>query len=192
MSRECEVPGCEKERYSAKKYCRNHHRYLTKHGRLEKPTVAERFWDKVHKGESCWQWQGKPTSEGYGIFGVDGKRVYAHRFSYEISKGSIPGGALIDHICHNRMCVKPEHLRIATMKQNLENLRGANANSSSGIRGVYLHKKSGLWAGRVKHNYETHSVGYFKTKEEADTATAAKRNELFTHNDQDRRLGLNE
>lgn len=187
MSDICEASGCDKGRYYTKRYCRNHCLYLKKHGRLHKPNSNERFWGKVQKSDSCWLWQGKPTSTGYGVITSEGARIYAHRFSYELSNGEIPDGLLIDHICHNRLCVNPEHLRLATVKQNLENLRGANANSNSGLRGVYLHKHSGLWSGRVKHDYVTHCVGYFKTKEEANEAVIAKRNELFTHNSYDRK-----
>ena len=51
---------------------------------LADKTLTDRFWTKVDKTYSngCWQWIGAKQSEGYGEIGVDGRRVYAHRYSY--------------------------------------------------------------------------------------------------------------
>jgi hypothetical protein len=59
---------------------------------------------------------------GYGKFWRDGKTVSAHRVAYELFVGPIPAGMQIDHLCRNRLCVRPEHLQLATVRENL--LRG--------------------------------------------------------------------
>lgn len=94
--------------------------------RIDRST-EDRFWPKVAKGESCWLWVASTNGrQGYGIFrgglGRDkyGSRpwVLAHRFAYEVLVGPIPGGLEIDHVCRNRLCVNPAHLRVVTHREN--------------------------------------------------------------------------
>lgn len=149
-------------------------------------THQQRFWQKVTKTEGCWIWTGAKNDHGYGQLWTDKKLDYAHRISYRFAHGSIPEGAHIDHTCHNPACVKPTHLRTVTEKQNGENRRGGNRNSKSGIRGVSWSKKYSHWCAQVGHQGKRMFVGYYDTIAEAEAAVIAKRNELFTHNNQDR------
>lgn len=70
----------------------------------------------------CWYWTGYVTKSGYGCF-VPGIRVFpAHRIAWELYRGPIPAGMVIDHCCRVRHCVNPDHLRVVTRRQNaLEN-----------------------------------------------------------------------
>jgi hypothetical protein len=91
----------------------------------------------------------------------------------------------VDHACHNRACVNPDHLRLASPKQNQENRRGAaSSNRSSGVRGVTYGR--GKWIASVQHNGKRYNCGGFSSVEEAEAAVVAKRLELFTHNIVDR------
>lgn len=90
-------------------------------GRIIK-THIKRFWDKVDKSGSCWEWVGAKTSSGYGNVIWFGKNAVAHRVSYQIIKGDIPDGFDLDHLCRNRACVNPEHLEPVSRRENL--LRG--------------------------------------------------------------------
>jgi hypothetical protein len=92
----------------------------------------------------------------------------------------------LDHMCHNHACVNPDHLRVATRKQNSENRSGAYSNSGTGVRGVSWDKARGLYRATVMHNYKQVMVGRYETPEEAEEAVKAKRLELFTHNLLDR------
>lgn len=154
-------------------------------------TLEERFWVKVDKSDNCWIWIAS-LRNGYGAINPgrhSSTPLYAHRVSYEWANGPIPEGMQVDHACHNRACVNPDHLRLATNKQNTENHNGPNANNkSTGIRGVLkvTQKKRTAWWGRVKHNGVIHYCGIHSTPEEAEAAVVAKRLELFTHNDLDR------
>jgi hypothetical protein len=115
--------------------------------------LQERFWSKVEKTDGCWLWRGALNSEGYGNFWDSGKHRGAHRIAWELSHGEIPDGMQIDHICRKRSCVRPDHLRLASNKQNKENqdCRG-QANNTSGARGVYWRADRHKWAVQVKHN----------------------------------------
>ena len=150
----------------------------------------EDFWSRVDKNGDCWNWTGRLTDKGYGLarYTVSGKRhgIRAHRLAQELEAGPIAPDMQVDHLCHNRACVKPSHLRVATHKQNQENLSGAQTRNQSGVRGVSWYARKSLWMGSVRHNKKLHHVGYFATVSEAERAVIAKRNELFTHNNLDR------
>lgn len=76
------------------------------------------FWTKVRKSDGCWEWTGYIASHGYGLISVSSKRTYAHRFSWELTNGAIPIGLVIDHLCMNRSCVRPDHLEVVTNHEN--------------------------------------------------------------------------
>lgn len=143
------------------------------------PEVEQRFWDKVTIGDDCWLWTASRTAKGYGQFWVDGRVIGAHKVSWEIANGPVPPGLLLDHkpTCP-RHCVRPDHLRIVTYKQNAEN-RVAQR------RGV-TQLDSGKWMAQVTSDYQHHYLGVYDTVEEASEVARLKRIELFTHNDLDR------
>lgn len=187
----CTVEGCETYVYS-RGYCSMHYQRINRTGTTDawvRPATvpAERFWVKVEKTEGCWNWTGASTAGTYGTF-WDGERdVKAHRFSWILTNGPVPDGMHLDHTCYNTLCVNPRHMRPVTQKQNNENRSGASSRSKSGVRGVYWDKSAEKWAAQVSHLYKKHYVGLFTDLQEAEAAVIAKRNELFTHNDADRR-----
>lgn len=87
------------------------------------PELPARFWAKVKKSRACWLWTGG-ISKGYGLTTWQGRTISAHRLAYAALVGRIPPGKELDHICRNRACVRPEHLRIASHYDNV--MAGAN------------------------------------------------------------------
>lgn len=80
--------------------------------------LAERFWEKVRKGEGCWEWTAA-TVQGYGVIqmgrGLGTKR--AHILSYELSIGPVNGRWVL-HKCDNPPCVRPDHLFLGDVGDN--------------------------------------------------------------------------
>jgi hypothetical protein len=85
-------------------------------------SLAERlFANSVHDPETdCRLWTGAVTpgpKGGYGKIKVwcreihKRKNLFAHRVSYTLFIGQIPHFHDIDHICRNRACINPSHLR---------------------------------------------------------------------------------
>lgn len=86
-------------------------------------SLFDRFNEKIitqsHNDDSCWYWDGYKIDSGYGRFSYNGKNIYSHRFAYELYKGNIPNGLVIDHLCKNTSCVNPDHLRAVTQRENV-------------------------------------------------------------------------
>lgn len=150
--------------------------------------LEERFWMKVQKGPGCWEWTAA-TLGGYGVFSEHhgGKQYKAHRFAYEQVVGPIPDGKVLDHRCHNTLCVNPDHLRPVTEKENRENLKGLQRNNTTGARGVSYSRKRKNYVATAGHNGESYYGGSYDTPEEAAEAARQLRLSLFTHNDLDRK-----
>ena len=190
-TRTCSFEGCDKP-HEARGYCNGHYKQKT----LGKPLTAfrhdpplcysieQRMDFYTDKSGACWLWTGTRINAGYGLLCMNSKKSLAHRVSFELAYGPIPTGVFIDHMCHTKSCVNPQHLRLATKKQNAENMNGLAANNSSGVRGVNWYKNR--WCAKVGHNGQQIYVGRFVHLADAEAAVVAKRNELFTHNDQDR------
>jgi len=88
-----------------------------------KESIINRFWIKVDKTNSCWNWVAAKDSSGYGVF-RNGVIVSAHRFSYELHKDKIFQDMKIGHLCRNRKCVNPIHLEQVTHTENAKKGNG--------------------------------------------------------------------
>lgn len=85
--------------------------------------TEDHFWPKVCISESCWNWLGQKTYQGYGrLYDENGNEVRAHRWLYEHLYGQVPIELPLDHLCRNAACVNPLHLEVVTHGINV--LRG--------------------------------------------------------------------
>ena len=127
----------------------------------------DRFWAKVIKTDSCWLWVGAKNNHGYGQIRINQKCHYAHRLSYEMSGKSIPDKWVIDHLCRNPSCIRPDHLEAVDERTNLN--RGHRwLNRRKNPIGA---QKNGEWY-TCRKSFEGVSVylGNYRTAEEASIA----------------------
>lgn len=120
--------------------------------------VENRLWDNVNRVDSsCWEWLGSRSGGGrIGTYGVVYVRVaknnyrheYAHRVSWTLHNGPIPKDMEIDHLCRNRICVKPDHLMLVP--------RHFNGRQGGRRRGDMLSARTHCAAG---HEYSV--VGFY-------------------------------
>jgi hypothetical protein len=146
----------------------------------------------IEKGVFIWKankgGKGKKNKEagtlmanGYMKIGIDDKEYLSHRLMWLYVYGKFPETNL-DHIdrCRTNNCIT--NLRLATPKQNAENMFRTSTNTS-GYRGVHFNKRLNKkpWSANITHNGKTIHIGYFQTAEEASSARKSTENLYFTH-----------
>lgn len=110
--------------------------------RIRDQRVIRRFVKKllvVGPGSvpGCWLWTGHVNAQGYGTFRYGNTVLMAHRISYAIWRGPVPGDMEVHHthtpeghdapLTH---CVNPKHLELVAPGENR-----AESNTRNGYRG---------------------------------------------------------
>lgn len=92
-----------------------------------------RFAGKFLRGGAyeCWPWTAGFDDKGYGVISIGGKKGRSYRAhvvsmfifkKYPLDTTKRGSGLHWDHLCRNTACVNPNHLELATVKENT--LRG--------------------------------------------------------------------
>jgi predicted XRE-type DNA-binding protein len=135
------------------------------HNRKNSPAPIKdakiRFWSQTSTGapNRCWTFTGDINENGYGRISINGRKMYAHRFSYmihhDLSSLDIQG-IVIRHTCDNPRCVNPNHLLPGTRTDNHKDMveRGRHTIGET-HPGVKLNEKT---VREIRHLFETHSL----------------------------------
>lgn len=112
-------------------------------------------WHEQHSGRvelipgvDCWVWVGGSGKRGYGRVRHKGRGEYAHRAAYIEAGGDFANGPVVRHICGNRLCVRPSHLKSGTKAENnkdtAEMFMTNSPLSPDCVRGIRLDYNSGM------------------------------------------------
>jgi hypothetical protein len=102
-----------------------------------------------------------------------GEHIRLHRFLTDAAPG-----VSVDHRDGNGLNNQRENLREASRSENLGN-RQRNRNNQTGLKGIYLDKKSGLYRAEIQVRGERKHLGRFDSPEAAHRAYCLAARELF-------------
>jgi len=90
--------------------------------------------DPVDQIKKCWIWIGC-LCKGYGVFSLAGKKIYVHRWIWELVHGAIPDSMQIHHVCGVKSCCNPRHLELIDHSSHMKK-----------------HAATGVWSGSRNGN----------------------------------------
>jgi hypothetical protein len=115
---------------------------------------------------------GSLTFYGYLSVCVDGKDHFAHRLAWLYMTGEWPRGN-IDHIDGDKTNNRWSNLRDVDQAVNMQNLRAAHKDSTTGLLGVSYCKERRRWYARIYARGHRASLGGFSSAEDASAAYQA-------------------
>lgn len=127
------------------------------------------FTDDMRVKDHCW---GK-SANGYSATHIDGKQITAHRFI-----NGTPHGMVADHINQDKRDNRKCNLRSTNKSINAFNSKKRTTNTS-GVTGVWFRKDTKKWVAEIKKDNKKHTIGHFKTFEEAVKVRKMLEGELY-------------
>ena len=100
--------------------------------------------------------------------------IDVHRFLMNPEKGLV-----VDHINGNGLDNRKENLRVVTQAQNKQNLRGAQIDNKTGVRGVFFDTRSNRYVAQVHSRRKLLFWKSFNTLDEAELAVKEARKKYF-------------
>jgi len=139
----------------------------------------------------CWNWTGALSGRGYGRIKFRRRMEMTHRVLFAWKHGPIPRGIrsdipILDHICNNRRCCNPDHLRLVLQKENIlkgNNRAAINARKTSCPKGHPLVQGSKQRYCPIcrREDARKHNIKHPPTKEQRRRAVERVREWRKTH-----------
>lgn len=89
----------------------------------------------------------------------------------------------VDHKNHDTLDNRKDNLREVTNSQNMQNRKGAQYNSKTGVRGVHYSVQNKKYHAKVTVMYKVVYSAFFDNLEDAEKAVIEARTKYMTHSD---------
>ncbi len=120
------------------------------------------YWKDVSPRHVAGEMVGFVSDNWYMKLSLNGEIHYVHRVIWEMFKGPIPPGGVIDHINHNIWDCRIENLRLTDKSGNAMNLRARSPGLYMGVR-----KRGKRYVAYIFANGRQIHLGSFSTLEDA-------------------------
>ena len=135
------------------------------------------IWIKPKQKRKVGGIAGCKQKNGYWVLKFNYKQYQCHRVVFKLHNKINIQHTEIDHEDKNPSNNTIENLRIASSSQQNCNT-GIPRNNTSGIKGVYFHKKTNKWKAQIMVNGKNYHLGLFDCKYEAEKVAIKAREEL--------------
>ena len=135
------------------------------------PETGKFFWRVARGSRAAGAETGCVGPEGYVHICVDRTLYLAHRLAWLYVHGYLPEHGL-DHIDRDPSNNRVENLREVSQVCNARNCGNRN-NNTSGVKGVWWHKRTGKWHAQIAVNERQFHLGYYDDFTEAVCARLA-------------------
>lgn len=106
------------------------------------PRIASKIGSVL--SSDCWEWGACLDNKGYGRVWFESRVQQAHRVTYTLLVGPIPGGLELDHVkargCMTRACVNPEHCEPVTRIVNISRSDSPSARNARKLECMRGHE----------------------------------------------------
>lgn len=134
-------------------------------GTAEKPLfeIEHKGFQKDGYPSACWIWK-RCLSDGYAVVSQNAKMRHGHKVMHEALNGPIEKGLVLDHLCRNRDCIRPDHLEPVTIAENIR--RGVGTSITRGLveemRAQYIPRSltHGGYALARKYGIKIDTIGH--------------------------------
>lgn len=121
------------------------------------------FWDRIEKGDGCWNWKKGLSTDGYGTLAInDGKTIKASRLALLLSKPNPDNKPYALHICkQNRKCCNPDHLYWGNQFDNMKDREKDKTYIQKGENNPFSKLNNEIVL-KIREKYETGNYSYTK------------------------------
>lgn len=145
----------------------------------------DQHWFKSRRDCEAWntRYAGKPANSlhkfGYVIVRLFGRSYKGHRIAYAMHHGCWPT-LQIDHINGDKADNRISNLREVDNQTNAMNTK-THRHNTSGVSGVYWHKRDRKWIARIGTTKAGSFIGAFKSFDDAVAARKQAEQDLGYH-----------
>ncbi len=129
--------------------------------------------------DECWMWMGATHGNGYSRMVRNGREQSIHIIMFELFTERITDDNVIHHLCNNKLCCNPDHLKQVTHSENISISRKQKTKSIKHCKHGHLYTKDNLIKSNTQRRCKTCDNIREKAKSEHDGALLSLKNSAY-------------